>query len=83
MIIKLEQNANHLATWFPENHMKANKDKCLLVILGTSKEMVNMHAGEVQIEESYNAVIGIALVKKLSFKKHVKTIYKKASQNLY
>ena len=49
---KLNQNANHLTTWFPESHMKLNEDKCHLIIFGTSKEKVSKHAGEVQIEES-------------------------------
>ena len=42
-----------------------------------------MHVGEVQIEESDDQnVLGITLDKKLTFKKHVQAIYKKASQKL-
>ena len=72
MITKLEQNAHHLTTWFSENHMKVNEDKYHLIIFGTCKEKVNMHVGEVQIEESDDEkLLGITLDKKLSFKKHV------------
>ena len=72
MITKLEQNANHLTTWFSENHMKVNEDKCHLIFFGTSKEKANMHVGEEQIEESDDEkLLGITLDKKLSFKKHV------------
>ena len=51
-VIKLEQHANHLATWFPDNRMKLNEGKCHLIIFGVSKEKVNICVGEVQIEES-------------------------------
>ena len=82
MITKLEQNANHLATWFPENHMILNEGKCHLIIFETSKENVDMHAGELQIEESHDEkLLGVTLDKKLSFKNHVETC-KKASHKL-
>ena len=51
VITKLEQNANHLTAWFPENHMKLNEEKCHLIVFGTREE-ARMHVGEVQIEES-------------------------------
>ena len=76
--------ANHLITWFPENHMKLNEDKCHLIIFGTREEKVSMHVGEVQIEESDDEkLLGITLDKKLTFKKHVQAICKKASQKLH
>ena len=84
VIAKLEQNANHVTTWLPENHMKLNEDKCHLIIFGGSKEKVNIHVGEVQIEESDDEkLLGITLDKKLSFKKHVQALCKKASQKLH
>ena len=52
VITRLEQSANHLANWLPENHMKLNEDKCHLIIFEASKEKVNMRFGEVKIEES-------------------------------
>ncbi len=83
IIIKLEQDANHLATWFPENYMKLNEDKCHFILFGTN-EKVNIHIGEAQIEESdEEKLLGIDLDKKLSFKKHVRTLCKKASQKLH
>ena len=78
VITKPEQNANHLTPWFPENHMKLIEDKCHVIIFGTSKEKVNMHVGEVQIEESDDEkVLGITLDKKLSFKNTPKSSVKK------
>ena len=83
IIIKLEQDANHLATWFPENYMKLNEDICHFILFGTN-EIVNVHIGEAQIEESdEEKLLGIDLDKKLSFKKHVRTLCKKASQKLH
>ena len=43
-----------------------------------------MHVGDAQIEESDDEkLLGITLDKKLSFKKHVQTLCKKASQKLH
>ena len=80
VITRLEQDANRLTAWFPENYMKLNEDKCHLILLGASKERVHIHLGEAQIEENdEEKLLGITLDKKLSFKKHVQTLCKKAS----
>ena len=67
--------------------MKLNEDKCHLIIFEASKEKVNIHVGELQIEESDDEkLLGkviITLDKKLSFKKHVQALCKKASQKLH
>ena len=48
--------------------MKLNEDKYHYFIFGTSKEKLNIHFGEVQIEESdHEKLFGITLDKKLSF----------------
>ena len=61
-----------------------NEDKCHLILLGASKERVHIHLGEAQIEENdEEKLLGITLDKKLSFKKHVQTLCKKASQKLH
>ena len=84
VIKRLEQDANQLTAWFPENYMKLNEDKCHLILFGANKERVNIHIGEAQIEESdEEKLLGINLDKKLSFKKHVQTLCKKASQKLH
>ena len=58
--------------------MKLIEDKCHVIIFGTSKEKVDMHVGEVQIEESDDEkVLGITLDKKLSFKNTPKSSVKK------
>ena len=84
VITRLEQNANQLTTWFLENFMKLNEEKCHLIIFGANKEKVYMHVGEAQIEESDDEkLLGITLDKKLSFKKHVQTLCKKDCQKLH
>ena len=81
VITKLEQSANHLAKWFPENLMKLNEGKYHLIIIGTRKEKVSMSVGQVQIEESdEEKLLGVTLDKKLSLKKHALTLCKNASQ---
>ena len=81
VIAKLVQNANHLTTRFPENHMQLNEGKCQRIIFGTREEQVSMHVGEVQIEESDDEqLLGVTLDKKLSFKIHLQTLCKEARQ---
>ena len=42
VVTKLEQNANHLATWLPEKHIKLNEGKCQLIILRLArKRLIN------------------------------------------
>ena len=82
VITKLEQSANHLAKWFPENLMKLNEGKYHLIIIGTSKDKVYMRVAEVQIEENgEERFLGVTL--KLSFKKHTLTLCKNARQKLH
>ena len=84
MITRLEQNANQLIARFRENYMKLNEDKFHLIIFAANKERVNMYVGEAQIEESDDEqLLGITLDKKLSFKKHIQMLCKKASQKLH
>ena len=84
MITRLEQDANRLTAWFPVNYIQLNEDKCHFILFGASKERANIHVGEAQIEESdEEQLLGITLDKKLSFKNHVNTLCKKASQKLH
>ena len=63
--------------------MKLNEDEFHLILLGAGKERVHIHLAEAQIEENdEEKLLGITLDKKLSFKKHVQTLCKKASPKL-
>ena len=72
---KLEQNANHLATWFPENYMKLNEGKWVnvtLLFLGLARKML-IWQGEESDDEK---LLGVILDMKLSFKKQVQKLCK-------
>ena len=63
--------------------MKLDEDKCQFIIFGANKERVTMHVGEAQMEESDDGKLpDITLDKKLSCKRHVQTLCKKASEKL-
>ena len=80
----LEQDAAQLATWYPENYMKLNVDKCHLMIFGEKSKKMKIHFGEAVIEESdEETLLGITLDTKLSFKSHVQSLCRKASQKLH
>ena len=42
----LEQDATHLSTWYPENYMKLNADKCHFMIFGEKKDKIKLHVGK-------------------------------------
>ena len=55
-----------------------------LSIVGASNGKVNMHVGEMQIEESDDEkLLNLTLEKKLRYKKHFQTLCKNASQKLH
>ena len=48
----LEQDASQLSSWYPENHMKLNADKCHFMIFGEKKDKMKLHVGMAVLEES-------------------------------
>ena len=73
-----------ISAWYPENYMKLNVDKCYLMIFGEKCDKVKLHIDEAVTEESDDeTLLGIRLDKKLSFKTHVQSLCKKASQKLH
>ena len=82
VINKLEASTNNLFKWFHENHMKANADKCHLLV--TTKSAVSANIGEFVINNSNEEkLLGIKIDTKLSFENHVSSLCKKASQKLH
>ena len=64
--------------------MKLNEDKCHLMIFGNKCKDSVVNIGNSTIKESdYEKRLGVALIKKLSFTKHVEDLCKKASQTLH
>ena len=50
VISRLEQTAKSLYKWFSDNQMKANPDKCHLLLNNSCKKKINI--GEYDIESS-------------------------------
>ena len=81
IIEKLEVKANDIFQWFNENAMKANADKCHLLI--TTNEERNISIGGEKIQNSKSEkLLGVTIDNKLSFTEHAHKICDKASQKL-
>ena len=82
VIQKLELTTNNLFEWFKNNHMKANADKCHLLVSRDTD--VTAKIGECDVKNSREEkLLGIKIDSKLSFKNHVSSLCKKASQKLH
>ena len=82
VIQKLELTTNNLFEWFKNNHMKANADKCHLLV--TRDTDVTAKIGELDVKDSKEVkLLGVKIDGKLSFENHVSSLCKKASQKLH
>ena len=79
---KLESSTHDLFRWFKVNHRKANPDKCHLLVATNTLTSVNINGFQITncTEEK---LLGIKFDCKLSFKNHVSSLFKKASQKLH
>ena len=76
LINKLEESTNNLFQWFRNNHMKANADKCHLLVTGNYKVSANIN--EFEIERSKKEkLIGISIDARLSFEQDITSLCKK------
>ena len=72
IIEKLEVKGNDIFQWFNENTMKANADKCHLLI--TTNEERNISIGVEKIQNSKSEkLLGVTIDNKLSFTEHIYT----------
>ena len=77
VINKLEESTNNLFQWSRNNHLKANADKCHLLVTGNYEVSENIN--EFEIESSKNEkLLGISNETRLSFQHHIT-----ASQKLH
>ena len=82
LIKKLEESTNNLFQWFMNNHMKANADKCHLLVTGNYE--VSVKINEFEIESSKKErLLGISIDTTPSFEHHNTSLRKIASQKLY
>ena len=72
----LEIASVNLFKWFADNQMKANQDKCLLIVSKT--ENVSMHIGLFEIKNTNcEKLLGSKVDNRLSFNEHLDGIIKK------
>ena len=81
IIEKLEVKANDIFQWFNENAMKANADKCHLLITTNEERNISIEGEKIQNSKS-KKLLGVTIDNKLSFTEHVNKIFDKASQKL-
>ena len=82
VISNLEKSTNCPLNWFRENHMKANADKCHLLV--TSDESCTAKIEYFSIKNSTEEkLLGVKFDSNLFFENHVTSLCKKASQKLH
>ena len=74
-----EVGENHI-TWFSDNQMKLNPDKCLLLL--NNKDQTTLKIGNLQIKISCAKLLCINFDYILNFSKYIKDICQKASRKL-
>ena len=81
VIKALENTSVEMLSWFAFNGMKANPDKCHLLL--STEENCHAVIGNHSIENSkQQKLLGILLDNKLNFEKHISNLCTKASQKL-
>ena len=85
VIMHLENDALKITEWFPNKYMKLNEDKCHLMIFGAKgSNETTIKIGQACVKDSTEEnLLGITFDQSLSFKQHVKALYKKTSQKLH
>ena len=82
VINKLEESNNNLLQWFRNNHMKANADRCHLLVTGNNEASANIHEYEIESSKK-EKLIGTSIDTRLSFEHHITSLCKKGSQRLH
>ena len=70
VINKLEESTNKLFKWFMNNHMKANADKCHLLITGNCETYANINKFKIKNSKT-EKLLGISIDNKLSFEEYM------------
>ena len=82
VLSKVKNCADSLFTWFKENHMKPNDDKCHLLVTTAKSVSINIDGSNVT-NKIGQKLLGIKFDSSLSFEGHIKYLCKKASQKLH
>ena len=81
VIQSLEKNIDKLFHWFSDNFLKANPDKCHLLI-NTDENVTLKIKNETITSSSNEKLLGILFNNKFDFDEHVTSLCRKASQKL-
>ena len=82
VITSLENAAEKLFEWFANNHMKANHDKCHLLM--STLTPISIKIKDYIIKNSDNEkLLGVTVDANLNFNCHLENILKKASKNVH
>ena len=81
VIESLEKNIDKLFHWFSDNFLKANPDKCHLLI-NTDENIALKIKNEAIANSSNEKLLGILFSNELDFDEHVTLLCRKASQKL-
>ena len=81
VLTKLQNMSEKVFTWFDNNAMKANDDKCHLLL--SDNEILSTQIGNSVIKSStHRRLLGVIIDNKLKFDLHVSKLCAKASQKL-
>ena len=84
VVNSLERDMQKIITWFPDNYVRLNEEKCHLMTFRTSSTATSIHVGNARIKESSEEkLLWVTLDKHLTFKPHVSNLCKKANQEIH
>ena len=79
----LENETNILMKWFTDNCMKANAEKCHLIVTKTDANITINLENEIITNTTEEKLLGVLIDNKLKFDKHVNNLCMKANQKLH
>ena len=70
--------------WFSDNFLKLDDENCHLMVFADKNTKTTIKIGNSEIKESdCETLLGITFDKKLTFKKHIKDLCRKANQKIH
>ena len=82
VLVSLENASLKLFDWFFNNQMKANSDKCHLLIIVTASIAIKIKYNQI-LNSEREKLLGMTIANKLNFNNHLQKILKKAHQKVY
>ena len=83
VIKSLEKVSLKLFDWFELNQMKANPDKCSLIVNSNESVILNIDNNNIIQSKPSVKLLGVKIDHKLKFDEHVKSICKNANRKLH